>query len=127
MRRMTWMPITLLVLASVAPAVLGDDRNKGSKAGPKDGTVVDGPLGRDLDRAVTDTSKDFWGSVLVARQGKVALAKGYGLQDYKEKRNSPLSLFERRRIRPSWTDRTAEPLGAMMSIARCVRAPPSRG
>ncbi len=60
----------------------------------KDATVVSGEAGRRLDQIVKDASKDFWGSVLVASKGKVALAKGYGFQDYKSVAMTPLSLFE---------------------------------
>lgn len=45
---------------------------------PADGTVVAGEVGKRLERAVAEASKDFWGAVLVAQGGKVTLAKGYG-------------------------------------------------
>jgi CubicO group peptidase (beta-lactamase class C family) len=87
---MTWTTIALLGLAGFQATVLGDDKSKTKK----DPTVVEGELGKDLDRAVTEKAKEFWGAVLVARQGKVVLAKGYGFQDYKETPNTPVSLFE---------------------------------
>ncbi len=60
-----------------------------------DGTVVDGDLGKKLDGIVEQSSPDgAWGAVLVAREGKVILAKGYGAQDYDKTPNTPKTLFE---------------------------------
>ena len=57
--------------------------------------VVKGSLGRSLDEAVLKAGgEDFWGSVLVAKKGRVLLAKGYGMADHKRKPNTPLTLFE---------------------------------
>ena len=58
-------------------------------------TVVAGEVGRKLDRAVQTTSGGgLWGAVLVAKEGKVLLAKGYGYADYGSRPNTPASLFE---------------------------------
>lgn len=60
-----------------------------------DGTVVEGDLGKKLDRIVEESSPDgVWGAVLVARGGKVILAKGYGAADYDKTPNTPRTLFE---------------------------------
>lgn len=60
-----------------------------------DGTVVAGELGKRLDRAVGEgAGGPFWGTVLVARRGKVLLAKGYGFADYEKRPNTPRTLFE---------------------------------
>lgn len=60
-----------------------------------DKPVVDGELGRKLDESVaTAGGGDFWGSVLVARKGRIVLAKGYGASDYVEMPNTPRTLFE---------------------------------
>jgi CubicO group peptidase (beta-lactamase class C family) len=60
-----------------------------------DETVVDGQLGKDLDRAVQRASAGgFWGTVLVAREGKPLLLKGYGNADYAQTPNGPRTLFE---------------------------------
>lgn len=59
------------------------------------GTVVQGELGRSLDRAVQRaTGGGFWGAVLVARGGEALLAKGYGFADYEARPNGPNTLFE---------------------------------
>jgi CubicO group peptidase (beta-lactamase class C family) len=59
------------------------------------GTIVLGELGKKLDSVVASVGKGkFWGSVLVARDGKVLLAKGYGCADMKAVPNSPLHLFD---------------------------------
>ncbi len=60
----------------------------------KDGTVVDGKAGAELDAAVLKAAPDFWGAVLVARKDEVLLAKGYGLADYESTPNTPRTLFE---------------------------------
>jgi CubicO group peptidase (beta-lactamase class C family)/quercetin dioxygenase-like cupin family protein len=60
-----------------------------------DGTIIDGDLGQRLDAAVQKAgAKPFWGVVLVAREGKIVLAKGYGFADLKSIPNSPQMLFD---------------------------------
>ncbi|MEK7466080.1 MAG: serine hydrolase domain-containing protein [Planctomycetota bacterium] len=60
-----------------------------------DDTVVEGDAGKALDAAVqADPEKPFWGAVLVAKDGKVLLAKGYGEADYKKAPITPRTLFE---------------------------------
>lgn len=57
--------------------------------------VVEGSLGRKLDQAVWKGSRgDFWGAVLVAKDGEILLAKGYGEADYDERPNTANTLFE---------------------------------
>lgn len=74
--------VTLLLLLSSA-ADAGEDE------------VVAGPLGRKLDQAVWKASGgNFWGAVLVAKDGEVLLAKGYGEADYDERPNTANTLFE---------------------------------
>ena len=52
-------------------------------------------LALELDRTVQRTTKGgFWGAILVARNGKVILAKGYGFADYARRPNTPTTLFE---------------------------------
>jgi CubicO group peptidase (beta-lactamase class C family) len=58
-------------------------------------TAVAQDIGRALDEAVQRTTGGgFWGAVLVAREGEVLLAKGYGFADYATTPNRPDTLFE---------------------------------
>ncbi|MBI4880177.1 MAG: beta-lactamase family protein [Planctomycetes bacterium] len=85
-------PAVVLVLAG-----LGLLAALGAGAPPKesDEPIVAGDVGKKLDAAVGEAGgADFWGSVLVAREGKVLLAKGYGFADYKDTPNTPRTLFE---------------------------------
>jgi len=51
--------------------------------------------GAAIDRAIQrSTGGGFWGCVLVARDGKLVLAKGYGFADYQGLPNTPDTLFE---------------------------------
>lgn len=60
-----------------------------------DGTVVQGAWGAKIDAAIQRaTAGGFWGAVLVAKDGEVLLAKGYGSADYGSTPNTPLTLFE---------------------------------
>jgi len=57
--------------------------------------VVNGELGEKMDRAVQlNTGGGFWGAVLVAKNGGILLAKGYGFADYANRPNGPDTLFE---------------------------------
>ncbi|MEO6593254.1 MAG: serine hydrolase domain-containing protein, partial [Planctomycetota bacterium] len=58
------------------------------------GTTVDGDLGADFDRIVTTSTPDFWGAVLVAVEGRIVLAKGYGFADRQKVPIGPQSLFD---------------------------------
>lgn len=58
------------------------------------GTVVSDPAGVRLDRVVQERAPLFWGAVLVAAQGEVVLAKGYGLADRRKVPLGPQSLFD---------------------------------
>ena len=50
---------------------------------------------RRLDEAVRATAgDDFWGVVVYARDGKPLLAKGYGLADYRQRKNTTKTLFD---------------------------------
>ncbi|MBI2922198.1 MAG: beta-lactamase family protein [Planctomycetes bacterium] len=76
-------PALLAALALTLPALAQDD------------VVVEGDLGRALDAAVEKrTAGEHWGAVLVAKGGKVLLAKGYGSADYAKEPNTPRTLFE---------------------------------
>ncbi len=82
--------IFVVALFCLALGVPAEARKKDS-AKP----VIDGKLGTKLDKAVTEGGgRGFWGAVLVAKKGKILLAKGYGKADYTETPNTPLTLFE---------------------------------
>ncbi|MHC5035799.1 MAG: serine hydrolase domain-containing protein [Planctomycetota bacterium] len=64
-------------------------------AAERDGTVVRGDLGEALDAVVNRvTGGAFWGAVLVAKEGEVILAKGYGMADFRKRPNETRTLFE---------------------------------
>lgn len=44
--------------------------------------------------AAADAIEGFWGSVLVARDGEILFAKGYGMADFEERPCTPLTLYE---------------------------------
>lgn len=81
--------LSLLALAvTLAPPLLPPAR-------AAEDEVVAGEVGRTLDEAVQRSgSHAFWGAVLVAKDGKVLLAKGYGSADYGERPNTANTLFE---------------------------------
>jgi CubicO group peptidase (beta-lactamase class C family) len=72
----------LAVLAVVAARV-GPLPAEEPAAGPDYGAAVRAAGG-----------SEFWGSVLVARGGKVLFAEGFGAADYDERPNAPDTLFE---------------------------------
>ncbi|MEN8151214.1 MAG: serine hydrolase domain-containing protein, partial [Planctomycetota bacterium] len=85
MRR--YVLILSIVLALGTPTVL--------TAKDSDDPIVAGALGRKLATAVAAAGGlDFWGAVLVAKDGEILLAKGYGKADYASTPNTPRTLFE---------------------------------
>jgi len=65
------------------------------QVGAQDSVVIQGDLGRRIDRAIQRTTGGgYWGAALVARGGEVILAKGYGFADYGSRPNTPTTLFE---------------------------------
>jgi CubicO group peptidase (beta-lactamase class C family) len=61
----------------------------------EDEVVVEGETGKALDAALEKAvGDDFWGTILVAKDGKVLLTKGYGSADYEKAPNTPRTLFE---------------------------------
>ena len=69
------------VATTMAP--IAAQKPTGKKPAPA-GVIVDGELGKDLDERVLGFDQGaggFSGVVLVARDGKVVLEKGYGLHD----------------------------------------------
>ncbi len=90
---MSWKPRgVVFVLAALALLAA-----PGGGAPPKetDEPILAGELGKKLDAAVGEAGgADFWGSVLVAREGKILLAKGYAFADYGKTPNTPRTLFE---------------------------------
>lgn len=79
------LPLRLFAVLALPLSVLAAD----------DPVVVEGDLGKALDAAVQkQMDGKFWGSVLVAKDGKVLLAKGYGNADYAKVPNGPRTLFE---------------------------------
>ena len=83
------LTLVLVCGATFALTPAADAREKS-----KDETIVKGKLGAELDERVTDKVPEFWGSVLVAKKGKVLLAKGYGMADYENKPNTARTLHE---------------------------------
>jgi len=79
--------LSLLLLVACAPATL-----RGAE--PIADAVVGGEAGKQLDRTVRETVKDFWGAVLVASDGKILLARGYGFADGKRRPNTANTLFD---------------------------------
>ena len=60
-----------------------------------DAAVYGSDLGRQIDEALQrSTQGAFWGAVLVARGGKIDLAKGYGYADYAQTPITPDTVFE---------------------------------
>ncbi len=83
---------TGLVIGAAALHHVSDACAKDAKS---DGTVVEGELGRSLDACVAaHDGGRFWGAVLVAKEGRVVLAKGWGASDDADSPNGPHTLFE---------------------------------
>lgn len=61
---------------------------------PADGSSSDGERSALLDAAVQRAAPQFWGSVVVAAQGQLLLAKGYGFADRQKLPNGPRTLFD---------------------------------
>jgi CubicO group peptidase (beta-lactamase class C family) len=79
----------LLIVTAEAPAK--------SKKKPKltADPIVNGDLGSKIEAAVEKAGgPNFWGAVLVAKDGEILFAKGYGKADYRSTPNNPLTLFE---------------------------------
>lgn len=87
-RGVRWLTVLLcLVFAAIVSA---------QKRPP--GTVVQGELGKRLEAVVPAKAPGFWGAVLVATEGKVVFARGYGpvdrLEDRRSKEMSSKSVFD---------------------------------
>lgn len=65
-----------------------------AQKGSPPGTVAEGELADRFDRALQRSAPSFWGAVLVAVDGKVVFAKGYGLADRLKVPIGPQSLFD---------------------------------
>lgn len=64
-------------------------------AADSDDPIVLGEFGERIQRAADEAAgAGFWGAVLVARDGDVVFAKGYGLADFEKTPNTPRTLFE---------------------------------
>ena len=74
-----------LVFGASSTAVVGDSKKP----------VIAGDRGRKLEAALFESGgEDFWGSVLVVQRGDLIFAKAYGMADYDDTPNNPLTLFE---------------------------------
>jgi len=88
MKRSGLVVAALFAVVVVVPGV-------GAKSKVSDAPIVAGELGRQLEAAVAKAGgPGFWGAVLVAKDGEILLAKGYGSADYGKTPNTPLTLFE---------------------------------
>lgn len=85
--------ITRILFAGLALVLLAAPSAHG--AGSRDKAVMKGELGQKLDAVVRKAGgAELWGTVLVAREGKVVLSKGYGFADYENDPITPRTLFE---------------------------------
>lgn len=74
-RRLSWMFVVCLALLVAVPPLRGESPKPG-------GGLVSGPLGEKVDQLISRLEGfGFAGSLLVAKDGKVVLHKGYGLAD----------------------------------------------
>ena len=80
--------VTTIMLPLLALAAPGEAKEAADRQ------VVEGALGAELDGAVTKAYPEFWGSVLVAKEGEILLAKGYGKADYATTPNTARTLHE---------------------------------
>ncbi|MDJ0975919.1 MAG: serine hydrolase domain-containing protein [Planctomycetota bacterium] len=87
------MRATALVLV-LALLLAGHGVEAVAKKGDSDEPIVAGKLGKQLDAAIEEAAPEMWGSVLVARKGKILLARGYGNADYASAPNTPRTLHE---------------------------------
>ena len=83
-----------------------------------DTPAVVGELGAALDTRLTEFQKEgFWGAVLVVRDDRVVLLKGYGLADHKRGiRNVPSTRFEMNSITKLFTGAAVLQLAAAKKI-----------
>lgn len=80
-----WIACALSVLIAAAlPAQKGEPP----------GTVVTEPFGSRCDQLVRNAAPRYWGAVLVARSGEIALAKGYGYADRQKMAMGPQAVFD---------------------------------
>jgi CubicO group peptidase (beta-lactamase class C family) len=64
-------------------------------AGSSPDAIVEGDAGRRLDQVASAWAGGrFWGAVLVEREGRVLLAKGYGMADFASEPNTADTLFD---------------------------------
>lgn len=61
---------------------------------PQAEAVVRAQLGKELEARVEETVPDFWGAVLVAPAGEIALARGYGLEKTGDQRKGADHYFD---------------------------------
>ena len=83
-----------------------------------DTTAVVGELGAGLDARLTEFEKEgFWGAVIVVRDNRVVLLKGYGFADHERgTRNVPSTRFEMNSITKLFTGAAVLQLAAAKKI-----------
>ncbi len=95
MRRVTGWIATVAVAAIAVPTLAVPTLAVPTLAKDSDDPIVAGNFGKQVEEAVDAAAgSDFWGTVLVARQGEIVLAKGYGNADFESRPNTPRTLFE---------------------------------
>ena len=85
MKRSVWGTIVVTAAVCAAPP--------GAWAKDSEKPVVSKGLGAEIENAV-DAVPNFWGSVLVAKEGDVLFAKGYGMADFEKRPCTPVTLYE---------------------------------